>query len=405
MAAKPPVNKSTLDLSQEVRMRRDSLTDLRRDFHRHPELSLKEHRTATVIAEKLHAAGLDVRTGLAGTGVVGVLKGDKPGRVVAWRADIDALPLTEKLALPFISESPGVMHACGHDGHTAIALTMAEILAAHRRDLPGTAVFIFQPGEEVFGGAEKMIQAGALENPHVETVLGLHLTTQYPAGHVAVKVGPSMASADFFDIVVKGKGGHGAFPHLSIDPITVAAHIVIGLQELVSREIAAQETAVLTIGQIEGGTKHNIIPEMAVLKGSLRAFKLPVRDQLVERLSAFASRIAQAYRADAQVQFQGGFCPPVVNDAAWAGRVHDLAVAEVGATCALEATPVMGSDDMSLFLNARPGCYFWVGIAPSDKEPMPHHHPGFEMNEAGLEVGVRMGLRTVLYALQNSDRS
>jgi amidohydrolase len=405
MATKLPVNKTALDLSQEVRKRRDGLIALRRDFHRHPELSFKEQRTAGIIAERLHAAGLEVRTGLAGTGVVGVLKGDKPGRVAAWRADIDALPLTEKLPLPFVSEAPGVMHACGHDGHTAIAITMAETLAAHRRDLPGTAVFIFQPAEEVFGGAERMIQAGALENPHVDTVLGLHLTTQYPAGHVAVKAGPSMASADFFDIVVNGKGGHGAFPHLSIDPITVAAHIVIGLQDLVSREVAAQEIAVLTIGQIEGGTKHNIIPETAVLRGSLRAFKMSVRDQLVERLSAFASRIAQAYRADARVQFQGGLCPPVVNDTAWSAHVHDLAVAEVGTACTLDATPVMGSDDMSLFLEARPGCYFWVGIAPPDKDPMPHHHPGFEMDEAGLEVGVRMGLRTLLFALQSGDRA
>ena len=396
-----PISKSLLDLSQEVGQRRAGLVALRRDFHRHPELSLQEHRTATAIAEKLQAAGLEVRTGIAGTGVVGILRGDKPGRVAAWRADIDALPLTETLALPFVSETPGVMHACGHDGHTAIALTMAEILAARRRDLPGTAVFVFQPGEEVFGGAQKMIQAGVLEQPRVETVLGLHPTTQYPAGHVAVKAGPSMASADFFDIAVKGKGGHGAFPHLSIDPITVAAHIVIGLQDLVSREVAAQETAVLTVGQIEGGTKHNIIPESAVLRGSIRAFKMQVRDQLVERLSAFASRMAQAYRAEAHVQFQGGFCPPVVNDAAWAGHVHELAVDEVGAACVPEATPVMGSDDMSLFLDARPGCYFWVGIAPTDKEPMPHHHPGFEMNEAGLEIGVRMGLRTLLYALQN----
>ncbi len=402
---KPSVSKSLLDLNQEVRQRHEELVALRRDFHRHPELSMQEHRTATVIAEKLQAAGLEVRTGLAGTGVVGVLRGDKPGRVVAWRADIDALPLTENLPLPFISETAGVMHACGHDGHTAIALTLAETLAAHRRELPGTVVFIFQPGEEVFGGAEKMIQAGALENPRVETVLGLHLTTLFPAGHVAVKAGPSMASADFFNIVVKGRGGHGAFPHLSIDPITVAAHIVIGLQDLVSREIAAQETAVLTVGQIESGTKHNIIPESAVLRGSIRAFKIPVRDQLVERLGAFASRIAQAYRAEAHIQFQGGFCPPVVNDAAWAGHVHDLAVDEVGVSCVPEATPVMGSDDMSLFLNERPGCYFWVGAAPTHKEAAPHHHPSFEMDESGLDVGVRMGLRTILYALQNAPQN
>ena len=400
-----PVSKTLLDLAQEVRKHKDGLVALRRDFHRHPELGHEERRTAGIIAERLHAAGLELRTGVGGTGVVGILRGDKPGRVAAWRADIDALPLTETLALPFISEIPGKMHACGHDGHTAIAIAMAETLAAHRSELPGTAVFLFQPAEEVLGGAESMIKEGALENPHVETVLGLHLTTLFPAGHVAVKAGPSMASADFFDVVVRGKGGHGAFPHLSIDPITVAAHIVIGLQDLVSREVAAQETAVMTVGQIEGGTKHNIIPETAVLHGSIRAFKQPVRDQLVERLGSFASRIAQAYRAEARVQIlNGGGCPAVVNPADWAGHVHDLAVDEVGAGCVPEAEAIMGSDDMSLFLKERPGCYFWVGAAPADKEPMPHHHPGFEMDERGLEVGLRMALRTMLYALQKRDR-
>ncbi len=396
-----PLSKSLLDLNQEVRKRHDSLIALRRDFHRHPELSLKETRTATIIAERLNAAGYEVRTGLCGTGVVGVLRGDKPGPVVAWRADIDALPLTENLPLPFVSATPGVMHACGHDGHTAVAITMAETLAAHRRELPGTAVFIFQPAEEVFGGAEKMIADGALENPHVECVLGMHLTTQFLAGQVAVKAGESMASADFFDVVVKGKGGHGAFPHLSIDPITVAAHIVIGLQDLVSREVAAQETAVMTVGQIEGGTKHNIIPETAVLRGSIRAYKQNVRDQLMERLGAFTSRIAQAYRAEAQVRFMDTGCPAVVNPAGWAGHVHDLAVDELGAKNVPDCVPIMGSDDMSLFLQARGGCYFWVGIAPPNQEAQPHHHPAFYMDEVGLDVGVRLGLRTMLFALQN----
>jgi amidohydrolase len=261
-------------------------------------------------------------------------------------------------------------------------------------------VFIFQPAEEVFGGAEGMIKAGVLENPRVETVLGLHLTTQYPVGHVAVRPGPAMASADFFDIVVKGKGGHGAFPHLSVDPITVAAHIVVGLQELVSREIAAQETAVMTVGEIHAGTKHNIIPETAVLRGSIRAFNMEIRHQMVERLGAFASRIAQAYRAEAQLQMQGDCCPPVINHEQWAGHVHALAVEEVGADKVTDGKPAMGSDDMSLFLNERPGCYFWVGVAPPGKEPQPHHHPGFEMDEAGLEVGVRVGVRALLKALE-----
>jgi amidohydrolase len=322
--------------------------------------------------------------------------------VTAWRADIDALPLTEQVALPFVSGTAGVMHACGHDGHTAVAITMAEILAAHRRELPGTVVFVFQPAEEVFGGARQMIEQGALDNPHVESVFGIHLTTQHPAGHVAVRAGPAMASADFFDVVIRGKGGHGAYPHLSIDPLTVAAHILIGLQDLITREVAAQETAVMTVGQMQGGTKHNIIPETATLRGSIRTYSQPIRDQLIERLGAYASRIAQAYRAEAHVHVQDEGCPAVDNPAHWAGHVHDLAVDEFGASCVQQAVQGMGSDDMSLFLKARTGCYFRVGIAPPGRPAAPHHSPIFEMDEAGLDVGVRIGLRTILYALQNA---
>jgi amidohydrolase len=328
-----------------------------------------------------------------------VLRGDKPGPTVAWRADIDALPLDEQPELPFRSVHAGAMHACGHDGHTAIAITLAETLAARRRDVPGTAVFIFQPAEEVFGGAKPMIEAGVLEGPHVDKVYGIHLTTLLPAGAVAMRAGPCMASSDFFDIEVKGKGGHGAYPHLSVDPITAAAHILIGMQDLVSREVPAQEPSVMTIGEIKGGTKHNIIPETAVMRGSIRSFEQRVRDQLVERLGAFASRIAQAYRAEARVTLLGDCCPAVVNPEDEAAFVHGCALEELGAEHVHDVPPVMGSDDMSLFLQARPGCYFWVGIAPDNKEAMPHHHPAFEMNERGLSVGLRMGLATMLKAL------
>ena len=227
------MSKTRLDWSQEAERKRDGMVALRRDFHRHPELSFQEQRTAGIIAERLHAAGLDVRTGIAGTGVVGVLHGDAPGRTVAWRADIDALPLTEVLEAPFASGTPGVMHACGHDGHTAIAITMAEILAARRRELPGTAVFLFQPAEEVLGGARPMIEAGVLDNPRVDEVYGLHLTTLQPVGQVVqVRPGPTMASADAFTVEVKGAGGHGAMPHLSVDPITAAASMLLGMQSL-----------------------------------------------------------------------------------------------------------------------------------------------------------------------------
>lgn len=391
---------NSVEWFNEINQRLDSLIALRRDFHKHPELSLEEHRTAEIIAERLHAANLDVRTGLGGTGVVGVLHGDKPGRTIAWRADIDALPLTEILDAPFSSSTPEVMHACGHDGHTAIGITLAEILAARRAELPGTAVFIFQPAEELFAGAKPMIEAGALENPSVEAIYGLHLTTQTPTGHVTVRPGPSMASADFFDVEVQGKGGHGAYPHLSIDPITVAANILLGMQNLVSREVSAQETAVLTVGQIISGTKHNIIPASAVMKGSLRTFNADVRAQIVERLGTYVNNIAQAYEAEAHLSFQGEGCPTVINHASETEFVHRCCVEELGNVAVEDGNLVMASDDMSLFLQARPGCYFRVGIAPKGS-PRPHHAPEFEMNEDGLPIGLRVGLNIMLKALQS----
>ena len=387
-------------LQQALAQHHQALVALRRDLHQHAELSFKETRTADVIAERLRAAGLDVRTGIAGTGVVGVLHGDRPGRVVAYRADTDALPLDEVVDVPFRSVNGGAMHACGHDGHVAIAVTMAELLAERRRELPGTVVFLFQPAEEVFGGAEGMIAAGVLENPKVESVLGLHLINQFPVGAVVARPGATMASADFFDIEVVGKGGHGAFPHTSIDPITVAAHIVVGLQDLVSREIAAQDAAVMTIGQISAGTKHNIIPEVAHMGGSIRAFTPAIRDQLVERLSAFASCIAQAYRAEATVRTHGDGTPPVVNDVDVTERVRRGAIELFGKAAVLDGMPIMGSDDMSLFLKERPGCYFWVGAGVPGKEMNPHHHPGFEIDERSLDVGLRLALNSVLDALQ-----
>ena len=389
----------TPDWTQEVDRRRDSLVALRRDLHRHPELSFEERRTAGIVADRLHAAKLEVRTGLGRTGVVGVLRGDRPGRTIAWRADIDALPLIETLDAPFTSGTRGVMHACGHDGHTAIAVTLAEILAARRTQMAGTAVFIFQPAEEVFGGAQPMIAAGVLEDPRVEEIYGLHLTTQTAVGQVDVKAGPSMASADFFDVEVKGQGGHGAYPHLSMDPITAAASILLGMQNLVSREISAHAPAVLTVGQFVAGTKHNIIPASATLRGSLRTFDERVRAQVKQRLRDYAAHTARAYRTEATLTFQADGCPVVVNSEAQSGFVHACVTAELGAAALAGNPPVMASDDMSLFLQARPGCYFRVGIAPADDRPHPHHAPEFEMNEGGLPVGLRLGLSVLLNAL------
>jgi amidohydrolase len=380
--------------SEEVAKRLESMVALRRDFHRHPELSFQEKRTSEIIAERLTKAGLEVKTGIAKTGVVGILRGDKPGKTIAWRADIDALPLTEILQAPFTSGTPGVMHACGHDGHTAIAITAAEILAARRAELPGTAVFIFQPAEELLGGAKPMIEAGVLENPRVDEIYGLHLTTQDKAGTVNVRRGPTMASGDGFNVEVTGKGGHGAYPHLSVDPMTAAAHILIGMQSLVTKEVAAKETVVLSVGQIQAGTKNNIIPDKAVMRGTLRTFDLDVREQMLGRLQSFVSDMARAYRAEARVDLTMG-CPPVINPDRETQLVHRCAVDELGESAVVEGNPVMASDDMSLFLRARPGCYFRVGIAPTHSRSVPHHAPEFEMNEDGLPVGLRLALSVV----------
>ena len=377
--------------TEEIGKRLDSMVALRRDFHRHPELSFQERRTAEIIAERLQKAGLEVRAGIAGTGVVGILRGDKPGKTIAWRADIDALPLTEILDAPFASGAPGVMHACGHDGHTAIAITLAELMSARRAEVPGTAVFIFQPAEELLGGAKPMIEAGVLDNPRVDEIYGLHLTTQNAAGSVSVRGGPTMASGDGFSVEVTGRGGHGAYPHLSVDPMTAAAHILIGMQSLVTKEVAAKETVVLSVGQIQAGTKNNIIPDKAVMRGTLRTFNFDVREQLLGRLQSFVADMARAYRAEARLDLTMG-CPPVVNPDREADLVHRCAVDELGEAAVTEGPPVMASDDMSLFLRARPGCYFRVGIAPAHGRPAPHHAPEFEMNELGLPVGLRVAL-------------
>jgi len=385
------------DWAGDLKTRAESLLALRRDLHRHPELSFQETRTARIVAERLHAAGLEVRTGVARTGVVGVLRGDRPGRTVAWRADIDALPLQERVDVPFRSVTPDVMHACGHDGHTAIAVTLAEAMAARRGEVAGTAVFLFQPAEEVFGGAGPMIEAGALDG--VDEVYGLHLTTRDPAGHVRVRPGAAMSSADFFDVEVVGQGGHGAYPHLSVDPITTAARIVLGLQHLVAYELDPRETAVLTVGQLVGGTKHNVLPARAVVRGSIRAFSDAARRQLKERLTAYARHTAEAHRAEARVTFAGEGCPVVVNDAGAADRVRRCAAAALGAGLVAEAAPNMASDDMSLFLASRPGCYFNVGAAPADGRPRPHHAPEFEIDERSLHTGLRVAAAVMLDAL------
>jgi amidohydrolase len=376
-------NEQTLEinLDSELRDRQDDLLMLRRDFHRHPELSFKEERTSTIVSDRLERMGLRVRRKVGQTGVVGVLEGRRPGRTVMWRADMDALPIQENNSYDFISGNDGVMHACGHDGHTAIALTVADILAHHRSELPGKVVFVFQPAEEIGQGALAMLNDGLLEQQKPEIALGLHVGTLIPAGITQVKAGPLNAAVDTLEMVVRGKGGHAAYPHLCIDPVVVACQVI-------------------TFGTIQAGTKDNIISDTAHLTGTLRTFDPVLRQYLIKRIGEISSLTAQAMRAEASFRTYNS-CPVVMNDAQVAERVRQSAIKAIGEANVGEATTRMGSEDMSFFLEKIPGCFFNVGIGrPGSTLSTPHHTPLFDMDEAGLEVGVKVATQAILDTLE-----
>jgi amidohydrolase len=313
---------------------------------------------------------------------------------------MDALPLHEAIDSPFRSTIPEAMHACGHDGHTAIAVTLAEVLAARRAELPGGTVFVFQPAEEVLGGARPMLEARVLETHGVEEIYGLHLTSRTPVGKVEARSGVSMASADFLEIEVTGRGGHGAYPHLAVDPIAIAAQMLIGLPQLVASTVPALRSAVLTIGQFTAGTAANIIPERAVMRGSLRTLSARDRRELLDRLGAYVQAMATAQRAQAAVRTRGDGCPPLVNHERQTELVCGCARDELEPDGLFPGEPVLASDDMALFLEQRPGCYFRVGAAPDGRPPPPHHSPDFEIHEGGLAIGARVAARVLLHALQ-----
>ncbi len=385
-----------MDIKQEIAQRHSTLIELRRDFHQHPELAMEETRTAGIIAERLRASGLEVRTGIGKTGVVGVLRGAQPGKTLAIRADIDALPILEENDLPFKSQTSGKMHACGHDGHAAIGLTIADILASHRNDLHGNVTFLFQPAEEQLSGAKPMIDDGALKNPDVDAVIGLHLASDLPVRQVAVGPGVLAASSDPFRIRVRGIGGHGASPHQAVDPILTASQIVVALQSLISREISPFHPAVVTIGSFHAGSAPNIIPAEVVMEGTCRAFASEDREHLLARISEVAQQMAASERATATFEVLHN-CPPCVSDADMAALIQRAAIEAVGAELVVGVDKSTGSDDMAYFLNAVPGCYFNVGAGnKAIGYDAPHHSPRFRIDEDSLPVGVEVMLRAAL---------
>ncbi len=387
------------DVKDDVARRTPAMIALRRQFHMHPELSFEEHETAAAIAEHLRKSGLEVAEGVGGTGVVGLLhgKGDAEGPTLMVRADIDALPVTELNEVEYKSRAAGRMHACGHDGHIAIALTLAELLADRRDHWPGTVKFVFQPAEEQIGGAERMIADGVMRDPDVDAVIGLHLWTPIPVGTVSVAAGPVFSSGDGFRLRVRGRGGHGAMPHLNVDPILAAAEIVVALQTLVSREISPFNPAVVTIGTVHGGTAFNVIADEVELQGTIRAYAAADREHLRRRVGEIASQVAEGLRASVEYRLEAG-CAACVNDAAMAELVRRAAEATVGA----EHVPggdqrQAASDDMSAFLAAAPGCYFFVGASNAEKGlTAPHHSAHFDIDEGCLPIGLEILARSAL---------
>jgi amidohydrolase len=373
---------------------REQLVQDRRHLHANPELGFEEHATSAFVAERLRSLGLDVRTGVGGTGVVATIPGGHPGATVMLRADMDALPIQEENEVPYRSTNPGVMHACGHDGHTAILLATARILSERRDRLPGTVVLAFQPAEErIPGGALGMIADGVMENPHVDAVFGLHLTQASPVGTVLFRGGASMASADTFRAEIVGKGGHASRPQNAIDPILIASHVVTALHSIVSRNVGPLDQAVITIGTLHAGTVPNVIPSSATLSGSVRAFDQQVRETMARRIQDTIAGIARAMGAEATIDYEFGY-PTLVNDADMAELVGSVAREVVGDAKAIPGDPNMASEDVSYFLQKAPGCYFNVGTANEAKGFIwSNHHPRFDIDEDALPVGVEMLVR------------
>jgi len=378
----------------------------RRDLHEHPELGNREVRTAAIVAAHLRALEFDeVRTEVGITGVVGVLRGALPGPVVALRADMDALPVEERADVPFASkqkttwngESVGVMHACGHDAHVAILMTVAAVLAGLRSQLAGTVKFIFQPAEEMppegeEGGARLMIQEGALENPAPQAIFGLHVTSMLPTGIIGCRAGPAMASSDTFRITVRGRQTHGAMPWRGVDPIVTAAQVVLGLQTIVSRQVdLTQEPAVVTVGAIKGGNRENIIPDTVEMRGTIRTFDEAMRDDIHGRVKDTAEHIARSARAGCEVCVAKKY-PVTVNDAELTDAMWPTLERVAGRDHVIRMPKVAGSEDFSFYQHVVPGLFFFVGVTPPSQDPKtaaPNHSPLFFIDEAGLPLGVR----------------
>ncbi len=379
-----------IDYLAEAQALSEELIARRRDLHQHPETAFEELRTAGIVAQELNALGLEVQTGVGKTGVVAILEGAADGPTVLVRADMDALPIHEENTADYISQTPNRMHACGHDGHTAIALGVAKLLTANRDRIAGRVKFVFQPAEEVARGAVAMIQDGVLENPRPDVSLGLHLWNTMPVGYVGVADGPTMAGSSIFKIVIKGRGGHGAQPHQTVDPVVCAAHVITALQTIVARSVNPEDTAVISVTMVRAGDTHNVIPQQAELTGTLRAFKQDVRDLAVNRMQQIVDGVCAAMGATGEFEVDH-LTIPVYNHPEVGARLRPHFARLLGEDKLDLTARTMGGEDMAYLMKDIPGMFFFVGSA-NDARGLNygHHHPRFDFDETALPLAVAL---------------
>ncbi len=388
-------------IKDEVLSLKDEVISIRRDIHKHPELGFHEVRTSKLIENYLKDCGIEVKGNVAKTGVVGLIRGKEEGETVMLRADIDALPIEEMNNVSYKSVNKGLMHACGHDGHTAMLMVAAKILSRHREELKGNVKLIFQPSEEKDpGGAIKMIEEGVMENPKVDKAFGMHLGNMIPAGIIGIKDGVLTAEADRFKIVIKGKGGHGAYPHTSVDPVVIASETVIALQTIVSREVNPIDPIVLTIGKIQSGDVFNVIPENAELLGTVRTLNKKLAQTIHEKIKRISENVAKAFRGSAEVEYHFGY-PPLINDEKETKYVIKIAEDVVGKEHVLNVPVSMGGEDMAYFLEKVPGAFFWLGSMNKEKGlDKPHHSAYFDFDEDVLPIGAEMHVKIAMGVLK-----
>jgi len=384
---------------------KDETIALRRDFHSHPELGFEENRTSKIVADTLASLGLTVTKGVAKTGVVGILEGTKESPVLLLRFDMDALPILEETGVDYASQYPGLMHACGHDSHVAIGLSVAKLLSEKRDSLQGTIKFVFQPAEEGGGGAERMVEAGVLENPKPDYSMGVHVWNDMPVGWYGLTNGPAMAGAEIFTVKITGKGAHAASPHQGIDPVVAAAQIITALQTITSRNIPPLESAVVSVCKIDSGTAFNIIPQKAVFSGTIRTFKPAVFSKVKARFEKIVKDVAHAFDCEAEIDIQR-ITYPVINDEDIVNLMTNVVnnVDREGRVDHKHQT--MGSEDFSFMMHDIPGCFLMIGSANKEKGlAFGHHHPKFNIDETCLPYAVAILAKGAVEILEKNPKS